>query len=164
MARCRRQRHLPGDEIAFALEHERKRALACGPAGAGQFDADHLEETCLRHAAMESRRTVMCFDRRDGKLLWQAGPTWTQKELTYPDNPPCTPSPVCDGKLVIAWFGSAGVHCYDFDGRELWHRDLGNQSHMWGACGALAQRRGGDLWLFLDGFSLVPIPPKQHLL
>src|SRR4249919_3797850 len=26
----------------------------------------------------ENRRTVMCFDRHDGKLLWQAGPTWTE--------------------------------------------------------------------------------------
>jgi len=78
------------------------------------------------------RRTVMSLDRRDGKLLWQAGPTWTEKELTYPENPPCTPSPVSDGKRVIAWFGSAGVYCYDFHGSELWHRDLGIQSHSWG--------------------------------
>jgi outer membrane protein assembly factor BamB len=33
---------------------------------------------------------------------------------------------------VIAWFGSAGVYCYDFEGRELWQRDLGRQSHVWG--------------------------------
>jgi outer membrane protein assembly factor BamB len=78
--------------------------------------------------AVESRRTVMCFDRRDGKLHWQAGPTWTEKEPTYPENPP----PVTDGRRVIAWFGSAGVYCYDFAGRELWHRDLGRQSHVWG--------------------------------
>src|SRR5258708_3409352 len=71
-----------------------------------------------------SRRTLMYFDRRDGKLLWQSGVTWTEKEETYPDNPPCTPSPVSDGKRVIAWFGSAGVHCYDFKGLELWHCDL----------------------------------------
>src|SRR5258708_34737861 len=37
-----------------------------------------------------SRRTLMYFDRRDGKLLWQSGVTWTEKEETYPDNPPCT--------------------------------------------------------------------------
>ncbi|MBI3853302.1 MAG: PQQ-binding-like beta-propeller repeat protein [Verrucomicrobia bacterium] len=80
----------------------------------------------------ENRRTVMCFDRRDGKLLWQVGPTLLEKEPTVSDNPPCTPSPVSDDKRVIAWFGSAGVYCYDFDGRELWHRDLGPQSHIWG--------------------------------
>lgn len=78
------------------------------------------------------RRTVMCFDRRDGRLLWHAGPTWTEKERTHEDNPPCSPSPVTDGRRVIAWFGSAGLYCYDFGGRELWRRDLGRQSHLWG--------------------------------
>lgn len=82
--------------------------------------------------AVASRRTVMCLGRRDGRLLWQSGPTWFGKEPTHPDNPPCSPSPVTDGRRVIAWFGSAGVYCYDFRGREVWHRDLGRQSHLWG--------------------------------
>lgn len=80
----------------------------------------------------ENRRTVMCFTKRDGKLLWQAGPAWTDKETTHDDNPQCSPSPVADGQRVIAWFGSAGVYCYDFDGHEMWRRDLGRQSHDWG--------------------------------
>ena len=58
--------------------------------------------------------------------------TWTEKEPTSDENPPCSPSPVTDGQRVIAWFGSAGVYCYDFAGRELWHRDLGRQTHQWG--------------------------------
>ena len=83
-----------------------------------------------------SQRAVICFDRRDGKILWKAGPIWTAKESTSPENPPCTPSPITDGKRVIAWFGSAGVYCFDFAGRELWHRDLGPQSHMYGYGGS----------------------------
>jgi outer membrane protein assembly factor BamB len=82
--------------------------------------------------AVANRRTVMCLDRRTGKLHWQAGPTWTEAEHAPPDNPPCTPSPVTDGRRVIAWFGSAGVYCYNLGGREQWHRDLGPQSHIWG--------------------------------
>jgi len=82
--------------------------------------------------SVDTRRTVMCFKRRTGELLWQSGPTSTTPEQAPPDNPPCTPSPVTDGQRVIAWFGSAGVYCYDLRGRELWHRDLGRQSHMWG--------------------------------
>src|SRR5712691_4643047 len=46
----------------------------------------------------ENRRTVICFDRRDGRTLWQAGPTWTGKDPTYESNPQCSPSPVTDGK------------------------------------------------------------------
>jgi outer membrane protein assembly factor BamB len=82
--------------------------------------------------AVETRRTLMCLNRRTGALLWRAGPTWTEQEQPPPDNPPCTPSPVTDGRRVIAWFGSAGVYCFDLRGRELWHRDLGRQSHVWG--------------------------------
>jgi outer membrane protein assembly factor BamB len=80
----------------------------------------------------ESRRSVMCFDRRDGKLVWQAGTIWTEKDSGGSANPPCTPSPVPDGERVVAWFGSAGVFCFDMRGRELWRRDLGRQSHGWG--------------------------------
>jgi outer membrane protein assembly factor BamB len=80
----------------------------------------------------ENRRAVMCFDRRDGKLAWQAGTVSAEKDAGGSANPPCTPSPVTDGERVVAWFGSAGVFCFDMDGRELWRRDLGRQSHGWG--------------------------------
>ena len=80
----------------------------------------------------ENRRTVMCFDRRDGKLLWQNGLIPAAPEPPCQENPPCSPSPVVDGKRVVAWFGSCGPCCYDLNGRELWRRDLGPQFHLWG--------------------------------
>jgi len=80
----------------------------------------------------ENRRTLMCLDRRGGKLLWQKGTTWKEKEETHETNPYCSSSPVTDGQRVIVWFGSAGVFCYDFEGEELWKRDLGKQEHEWG--------------------------------
>lgn len=76
-------------------------------------------------------RTVMCFNRRDGKLLWQQGTTWTQKEKRYGQNPYCAASPVTDGERVIAFFGSAGLFCWDMEGKELWRRDLGKHEHEW---------------------------------
>ncbi len=85
----------------------------------------------------ENRRSLMCFDRRTSNLLWESGITWRENEPTSSENPPCTPSPVTDGQRVIAWFGSAGVYCYDLGGRELWHRDLGPQSHHWGYASSL---------------------------
>jgi outer membrane protein assembly factor BamB len=78
------------------------------------------------------RRTVMCFDRANGKLLWQTGPAFAEPETTHETNPLCSSSPVTDGERVIAWFGSAGLYCYDLDGKELWHRNLGAQRHIWG--------------------------------
>ena len=53
----------------------------------------------------EGGRTVTCYDRRDGKLLWKSGTTWTQAEKRYGKNPYCAASPVTDGERVIAFFG-----------------------------------------------------------
>src|SRR5205085_37786 len=89
----------------------------------------------------QNSRTVMCFNSPDGKLLWQTAVPGPEKEPIYPENPPCSSTPVVDGKRVIAWFGSAGVYCYDFMGRELWRRDLGPQVHMWGYASSLALYR-----------------------
>jgi outer membrane protein assembly factor BamB len=73
----------------------------------------------------DDRRTVMCFARADGCLLWQAGVAYADGEPTNGQNPYCAASPATDGKRVIAYFGSAGLVCYDLDGKELWRRDVG---------------------------------------
>ena len=80
----------------------------------------------------EHRRTLMCFEKGSGKLLWKSGVTYADKELTHETNPYCSASPVTDGERVIASYGSAGLYAYDFSGKELWHRDLGKQHHIWG--------------------------------
>lgn len=77
-------------------------------------------------------RSVMCFGRTNGKLLWQKGVKYSEPERSHRTNPYCSASPVTDGKRVIATFASAGVFCYDMDGKLLWKRDLGRQDHVWG--------------------------------
>jgi outer membrane protein assembly factor BamB len=80
----------------------------------------------------ENRLTVMCLNRANGKVIWQSGTTYSEKDPTHETNPYCSASPVTDGERVIAWFGSAGVYCYDLNGKELWRRNLGKQNHQWG--------------------------------
>ncbi|MGB8167479.1 MAG: PQQ-binding-like beta-propeller repeat protein [Chthoniobacteraceae bacterium] len=83
--------------------------------------------------AVGDRRTLMCFQRADGKLLWQEGITAKEKDPTHPTNPYCSASPVTDGERVLVSFASEGLYCYDFAGKELWKRtDLGRQIHIWG--------------------------------
>src|SRR5262249_2932940 len=80
-----------------------------------------------------ARRAVLCFDRKDGKLLWQKETAFTGKESTYTSDPHyCSATPVTDGERVIASLGSAGMVCYDFAGKELWRKDLGPLEHIWG--------------------------------
>ena len=77
-------------------------------------------------------RALICFDRKTGKERWRRSVPYTEAEATHKTNPFCSASPVTDGERVIAWFGSAGLVCWDFEGTELWRRDLGKQEHMWG--------------------------------
>ncbi|MDP7052039.1 MAG: PQQ-binding-like beta-propeller repeat protein, partial [Verrucomicrobiota bacterium] len=71
----------------------------------------------------ENRRTLMCLDRHDGRVLWQRGIKYETREETHRSNPYCSESPATDGKRVVAVFGSAGVYCYDFNGKLLWKRN-----------------------------------------
>ena len=97
----------------------------------------------------ENRRTLMGFDRTTGKLLWQSGVTYAEREQTQQNNPYCAGTPATDGERIYACFNSAGVYAYDFDGKEVWHRDLGKLNHMFGT--AVSPVLYGDLCLLNFG-------------
>jgi outer membrane protein assembly factor BamB len=79
------------------------------------------------------RRGLLCFDRKDGGFVWQREVAYGEKESTYQSEPHyCSASPVTDGERVVVSFGSAGVACYDFQGKQLWLRDLGKCEQIWG--------------------------------
>src|SRR5439155_12920867 len=82
--------------------------------------------------AIAEKRSVMCFRKADGKLLWQGDTIYKEPEITHPTNPFCSAPPVTDGERVIASHGSAGLVCYDFHGNELWRYDTGKLEHLWG--------------------------------
>ena len=82
--------------------------------------------------AVGDERLVICYAREDGKELWRGGAGNVAKEPTHQTNPYCSASPATDGERVYAWFGSAGLYCFDVSGKQLWHRDLGEHRHEWG--------------------------------
>jgi outer membrane protein assembly factor BamB len=90
------------------------------------------EDTVFTTQPSGTKRELMALNRKDGKILWHSGATYEGKDPTHETNPYASPTPVTDGERVVAWFGSAGIYCYDLKGRELWHRDLGKQQHQWG--------------------------------
>lgn len=79
-----------------------------------------------------ARRTLMCFDRTNGKLLWQEGVEFAGQDTRHETNPHCAASPVTDGDVVVASFASAGIAAYGMDGKRRWLADLGPQRHGWG--------------------------------
>ncbi|HTI72755.1 MAG TPA: PQQ-binding-like beta-propeller repeat protein [Candidatus Limnocylindria bacterium] len=79
------------------------------------------------------KRTLMCFDRRNGKLLWQQGVDYELADTHHEANTHCAGSPTTDGERIICNFASAGIVAYDFSGKQLWKTDLGLQKHNWGS-------------------------------
>ncbi|MDH3627440.1 MAG: PQQ-like beta-propeller repeat protein [Acidobacteriota bacterium] len=69
---------------------------------------------------------LIALNKRDGSTLWDAEVhrgTPTDKrhiKATYANS-----TPVTDGKIVVALFGSEGLFAYDIDGNRLWQADLG---------------------------------------
>ncbi|HLY11735.1 MAG TPA: PQQ-binding-like beta-propeller repeat protein [Planctomycetota bacterium] len=78
------------------------------------------------------KRFLRCFDRKDGKQLWEKTVDFGKAMPTHETNPHSSSTPAANGTVVVVWHGSAGLYCYDFDGKELWKRDLGEFEHMWG--------------------------------
>ncbi len=75
---------------------------------------------------------VMCFDRRDGTLLW--------KQICYEGKPAvkrhpksthANPTVATDGHYVVAFFGSEGLFCLTPDGKPVWQRDFGILDSGW---------------------------------
>ncbi len=77
-------------------------------------------------------RSLYCFDRADGRLLWHRTVTIDRVMPTHGTNPYGGSTPAADGTYVVVWHASAGLHCYDFAGKELWQRDFGEFRHPWG--------------------------------
>jgi outer membrane protein assembly factor BamB len=69
---------------------------------------------------------VYCLDRKTGKILWeQVAHKGVPKTKRHPKSSFSSPSPVTNGQVVIAYFGSEGIYAYDMNGKALWQKDLG---------------------------------------
>ena len=80
----------------------------------------------------EKKRALICYDKHTGRKLWEQAVVYAEQESTHGTNPYCSASPTTDGKRVIVTHGSAGVFCYDLNGKLIWQRDLGRQEFEWG--------------------------------
>ena len=81
-------------------------------------------------------RSVLCYRRADGKLLWERPVPEAPAEQLYPKNSYASSSPTTDGALVYAYFGNAGLVAVDFDGKIVWHAKFGPVSLYHGPGGS----------------------------
>jgi outer membrane protein assembly factor BamB len=83
-------------------------------------------------------RHLLCIDRRDGKVRWQAEEPargvdeHTMSGYTYLHGY-ASSTPVADASGVYVYFGRAGVFAFDHAGVRRWHFPLGGRDHNWGS-------------------------------
>ena len=80
-----------------------------------------------------NKRSLLCFSKDKGKLLWQKSISYKGEESSHRMNGWCTPTPATEGNRVVAFFGPAGMHCFDTHGKKIWELQLGNFPGSWGA-------------------------------
>lgn len=95
---------------------------------------------------------VLCLDRATGKTKWQkVAREEVPHEGHHKDHGFASASPVTDGKLLIASFGSRGVYCYDLDGNAKWEKDFGDmQTRMGFGEGSSPALHGNTVVLLWD--------------
>ncbi len=125
---------LPGKGHASPIVFgDRVFLLAAAPVGEGQTPVldsapgvhDSVPVT-HRHQYM-----IIAVARSNGRVLWKkvVREEWPH-EGGHNTGSQASNSPVTDGKLLYAFFGSRGLYCLDLDGAVKWQKDLGKMQTL----------------------------------
>ena len=96
--------------------------------------------------ATEEKREVYCFDAASGQLLWTGDvptvPAVTQASLDIMEDTgysACTMA--TDGYRAYVIFATGDIAAFDFNGRRLWHKNLGVPDSAYGYASSLETYR-----------------------
>lgn len=103
---------------------------------------DHIYVTCYSGffvpgkpggTQQDLKRHLLCFDRRDGSLIWEKQvPAKLPEEDNIRDHGFAANTPVADEDHVYCFFGKSGVLAFDHQGNSVWQADVGSRTHGWG--------------------------------
>lgn len=82
------------------------------------------------------RVSLIAFRRSDGTQLWETFAPDGRTGRVHYKNGHASATPSTDGTLVYASFGSRGLAAFDFGGKLVWHKDLGDVDNYHGAAGS----------------------------
>jgi outer membrane protein assembly factor BamB len=96
--------------------------------------------------ANKERREVYCLDANSGKLLWQRAvenvPSGKPASADISEDTGYAASTAAtDGQRVYAIFANGDVVCVDFDGKQIWARNVGPLKNMYGHASSLVIHR-----------------------
>ena len=102
--------------VTSAISSRKDAAFKPGLYGDGDASDDRSEHRWMLYA----------IDKRTGKIRWErAAAQGAPRNKRHIKSTYASSSPATDGRIVVAWFGSEGIHAYDFNGASRWSVDLG---------------------------------------
>jgi outer membrane protein assembly factor BamB len=72
------------------------------------------------------RWVVYCLEKSTGNILWEkTAHTGVPEVKRHTKSTHANSTLATDGNHVVAFFGSEGLYCYDYEGKLLWSKDFG---------------------------------------
>lgn len=83
----------------------------------------------------DAKKELLTFglDRATGKVQWEAVAPFEKLEGIHSIGSHAQSSPCADADVVVSFFGSSGLYCYDHSGKELWSKRMGPFNNDFGA-------------------------------
>lgn len=124
---------------------------AISSARQSRFDSGNIDTSATAGDLSEHSWRVYCMDKRSGRILWERtvlkGKPRIQRHVksSY-----ANPTPAVDGSHLVAFFGSEGLYCFDFEGVLLWKKDLGMLEGGWSSVKGLQWGFGSSPIIYRD--------------
>ena len=80
--------------------------------------------------------SILSFRRKDGRQLWEAFAPKGSPETAHAKNGYASGTPATDGERIYGYLGNHGLLAVDFNGKQVWHQDLGPMDPFHGAAGS----------------------------
>ena len=114
------------------------------------------EQKLFLTGADEKKRAVLCFDTKDGKMLWETEIPGTPESTgevpkVSQDTGFAASTAVTDGRRVYAMFANGDIGAVDFEGKVVWAKSLGLPKNSYGHAASLAMWRDRVIVQFDQG-------------
>lgn len=96
------------------------------------------DDSVFLSGADKDKRAVYCVGASSGKVVWSQTAKMLASQVNVMEDTGYAPSSLAaDGKRVFAIFPNGDLYCFDFDGKELWSKNLGEQENIYGYASSL---------------------------
>ena len=95
------------------------------PVGVGLSSPIVAGDNLIITALEKDKLYTIAYNRMNGTQAWRAeAPAKKIEPFHKTESSPATSTPATDGKVIVSYFGSCGLFCYDLTGKELWRYEL----------------------------------------